>query len=97
MPSSDAMISWRRECSLNGLISWKSRLVHVPWKREKKKNVETDTTAHSCRAKEEMRRLITKHPDGLAGFSGDLSPTKIGTTGVGTTAPSPDPEFETPW
>lgn len=27
-------------------------------------------------AKEEMRRLIFKHPTGLSGFKGDLTPTK---------------------
>jgi hypothetical protein len=64
-------------------------LVHVSWKRERKKIVETDTTAHSCRAKEEMRRLIAKHPDGLAGFHGDLAPTNIGTTDVDATASVP--------
>jgi hypothetical protein len=29
----------------------------------------------TCRAKEEMRRLIKKHPKGLADFEGDLTPT----------------------
>jgi len=36
-----------------------------------------------------MRRLIAKHPDGLAGFHGDLAPTNIGTTDVDATASVP--------
>jgi hypothetical protein len=29
----------------------------------------------NLRAKEDMRRLIAKHPNGLDGFEGDLTPT----------------------
>jgi hypothetical protein len=34
-----------------------------------------ELTAREYRAINEMRRLIAKHPDGLAGFKGDLTPT----------------------
>ncbi len=47
-----------------------SSYLHLSWNEE-----EANTTVQGLRAKEEMRRLIAKHPDGLAGFKGGLTPT----------------------
>ncbi len=38
----------------------------------------SDIDARQLRAKNEMRRLVAKHPDGLAGFEGDLTRTTVG-------------------
>jgi hypothetical protein len=44
--------------------------LHLSWNEE-----EANMTVQGLGAKEEMRRLIAKHPDGLAGFEGCLTPT----------------------